>query len=68
NPPAGLLTACAELGRSDFARCVVFHSLSKRSNLPGLLAHPSLDERSDSRGPGAWRQARMSRFVTLARL
>ena len=36
NPPAGLLTACAELGRKDFSRCVVFHSLSKRSNLPGL--------------------------------
>ena len=36
NPPAGLLQACAELGRNDFARCVVFHSLSKRSNLPGL--------------------------------
>ena len=36
NPPPGLLTACAELGRSDFARCVVFHSLSKRSNLPGM--------------------------------
>ncbi|WP_300653029.1 succinyldiaminopimelate transaminase [Pseudomonas sp.] len=36
NPPAGLLTACAELGRNDFKRCVVFHSLSKRSNLPGL--------------------------------
>ncbi|TWC43199.1 succinyldiaminopimelate aminotransferase [Pseudomonas sp. SJZ079] len=36
NPPAGLLTACAELGRDDFKRCVVFHSLSKRSNLPGL--------------------------------
>lgn len=36
NPPAGLLTACAELGRQDFKRCVVFHSLSKRSNLPGL--------------------------------
>ncbi|MEN5035648.1 succinyldiaminopimelate transaminase [Pseudomonas sp. TWI929] len=35
-PPPGLLTACAELGRSDFKRCVVFHSLSKRSNLPGL--------------------------------
>lgn len=35
-PPAGLLTACAELGRNDFKRCVVFHSLSKRSNLPGL--------------------------------
>ncbi len=36
SPPPGLLTACAELGRSDFARCVVFHSLSKRSNLPGM--------------------------------
>lgn len=35
-PPAGLLTACAALGRNDFKRCVVFHSLSKRSNLPGL--------------------------------
>lgn len=34
--PAGLLTACAALGRNDFKRCVVFHSLSKRSNLPGL--------------------------------
>ncbi|MBF7729696.1 succinyldiaminopimelate transaminase [Pseudomonas sp. N040] len=36
NPPPGLLSACAALGRSDFKRCVVFHSLSKRSNLPGL--------------------------------
>ena len=36
NPPPGLLSACAELGRSDFKHCVVFHSLSKRSNLPGL--------------------------------
>jgi len=36
HPPAGLLQTCAELGRNDFARCVVFHSLSKRSNLPGL--------------------------------
>ncbi|WIX01727.1 succinyldiaminopimelate transaminase [Pseudomonas sp. AR5] len=36
NPPAGLLSACAALGRRDFKRCVVFHSLSKRSNLPGL--------------------------------
>lgn len=35
-PPPGLLTACAQLGRNDFKRCVVFHSLSKRSNLPGL--------------------------------
>ena len=34
--PAGLLQACAELGRHDYRRCVVFHSLSKRSNLPGL--------------------------------
>lgn len=36
NPPAGLLEACASLGRYDYKRCVVFHSLSKRSNLPGL--------------------------------
>ncbi|WP_231757707.1 succinyldiaminopimelate transaminase [Microbulbifer elongatus] len=36
NPPVGLLQACAELGRDDYRRCVVFHSLSKRSNLPGL--------------------------------
>lgn len=36
NPPPGLLQACAEMGRSGFERCVVFHSLSKRSNLPGL--------------------------------
>lgn len=36
NPPAGLLQACAELGRNDYKNCVVFHSLSKRSNLPGL--------------------------------
>jgi N-succinyldiaminopimelate aminotransferase len=34
--PVGLLEACAELGRNDFKRCIVFHSLSKRSNLPGL--------------------------------
>jgi len=35
-PPIGLLQACAALGRSDFKNCIVFHSLSKRSNLPGL--------------------------------
>lgn len=35
-PPEGLLQACAAIGRNDFARCIVFHSLSKRSNLPGL--------------------------------
>jgi N-succinyldiaminopimelate aminotransferase len=36
HPPPGLLQAAAASGRSDFHRCVVFHSLSKRSNLPGL--------------------------------
>ncbi|UZD64709.1 succinyldiaminopimelate transaminase [Marinobacter sp. AN1] len=36
NPPEGLLQTCAAIGRDDYARCVVFHSLSKRSNLPGL--------------------------------
>jgi N-succinyldiaminopimelate aminotransferase len=36
NPPTGLLAAAAAMGRSDYRRCVVFHSLSKRSNLPGL--------------------------------
>lgn len=35
-PPVGLLQACAQLGRTDYRRAVVFHSLSKRSNLPGL--------------------------------
>ena len=35
-PPPGLLQACHELGRDDYRNCVVFHSLSKRSNLPGL--------------------------------
>ncbi|MEC8897852.1 MAG: succinyldiaminopimelate transaminase [Pseudomonadota bacterium] len=36
NPPEGLLQTCAAIGRHNFERCVVFHSLSKRSNLPGL--------------------------------
>lgn len=35
-PPPGLLQACEQMGRRDYSRCVVFHSLSKRSNLPGL--------------------------------
>jgi N-succinyldiaminopimelate aminotransferase len=35
-PPVGLLEAAAEMGNTDYSRCVVFHSLSKRSNLPGL--------------------------------
>ena len=36
HPPAGLLQAAAAMGRHDYRRCVVFHSLSKRSNVPGL--------------------------------
>lgn len=36
DPPLGMLDACRQLGRDDYRRCVVFHSLSKRSNLPGL--------------------------------
>ena len=35
-PPVGLLEACADMGRHDYKNCVVMHSLSKRSNLPGL--------------------------------
>jgi N-succinyldiaminopimelate aminotransferase len=35
-PPPGLLQAAAALGNTDYRRCVVFHSLSKRSNAPGL--------------------------------
>jgi N-succinyldiaminopimelate aminotransferase len=34
--PIGLLEACKSIGRHDYSRCMVFHSLSKRSNLPGL--------------------------------
>lgn len=34
--PVSLLGACKKLGRNDYKRCVIFHSLSKRSNLPGL--------------------------------
>ena len=36
NPPLGLLEAATKLGRDDYRRCIVFHSLSKRSNVPGL--------------------------------
>jgi N-succinyldiaminopimelate aminotransferase len=35
-PPAGFLQMAYELGRSDWRNLIVFHSLSKRSNLPGL--------------------------------
>ncbi len=36
NPPVGLLQAAAAMGLDDYRRCLVFHSLSKRSNAPGL--------------------------------
>ena len=36
DPPAGLLAAAQSAGHSEFERCVVFHSLSKRSSVPGL--------------------------------
>ncbi|HEY6516453.1 MAG TPA: succinyldiaminopimelate transaminase [Steroidobacteraceae bacterium] len=35
-PPPGLLEACLAAGHGRFERCVVFHSLSKRSSVPGL--------------------------------
>jgi len=35
-PPPGLLQAAQAAGYRGFDRCVIFHSLSKRSNLPGL--------------------------------
>jgi N-succinyldiaminopimelate aminotransferase len=36
SPPPSLLQAAAALGHDAFQRCVVFHSLSKRSSVPGL--------------------------------
>jgi N-succinyldiaminopimelate aminotransferase len=36
DPPVGLLQAAAAMGHLDYRRCLVFHSLSKRSNVPGL--------------------------------
>ena len=36
NPPEGLLGYAAKHGNTEFKRCMVFHSLSKRSNAPGL--------------------------------
>ncbi len=35
-PPLGALAAAVQLGRSDFRNLVVFSSLSKRSNVPGM--------------------------------
>ncbi|MDT8453158.1 MAG: succinyldiaminopimelate transaminase [Gammaproteobacteria bacterium] len=34
--PPGLLQTAVNSGHGDFKNCVVFHSLSKRSNLPGM--------------------------------
>lgn len=35
-PPPSLLEAALATGRDELQRCVVFHSLSKRSSVPGL--------------------------------
>jgi N-succinyldiaminopimelate aminotransferase len=35
-PPVGLLQTAIAAGHSQFERCLVFHSLSKRSSVPGL--------------------------------
>ncbi len=35
-PPASLLQAAHAMGNTAFRRCMVFHSLSKRSSVPGL--------------------------------
>lgn len=36
HPPLGALQAAQQLGRSDYKNLVVFSSLSKRSNVPGM--------------------------------
>ena len=36
SPPTGLLQTAHEMGNTHYKHCLVFHSLSKRSNLPGL--------------------------------
>ena len=36
SPPPGILQACESLGLHNYDNCVAFHSLSKRSNVPGL--------------------------------
>jgi len=36
DPPPGLLQVAAQVGNTEFSGCIVFHSLSKRSNVPGL--------------------------------
>ncbi|HEX9139919.1 MAG TPA: succinyldiaminopimelate transaminase, partial [Steroidobacteraceae bacterium] len=49
-PPPSLLKAAHEAGHAEFARCVIFRSLSKRSSVPGLRSgfvagDPALIER-----------------------
>ncbi len=36
HPPPGIIAVAAARGRRDLRRLIAFHSLSKRSNLPGL--------------------------------
>ena len=36
SPPPSLLSAAAAMGNTAYRRCMTFHSLSKRSSLPGL--------------------------------
>jgi N-succinyldiaminopimelate aminotransferase len=36
DPPPSLLEVAQDTGRDRFQRCIVFHSLSKRSSVPGL--------------------------------
>lgn len=36
NPPPSLLQTAYNMGNTAFKRCAIFHSLSKRSNAPGL--------------------------------
>lgn len=36
SPPAGILQAAAAMGLDDYSNCLAFHSLSKRSSVPGL--------------------------------
>ena len=36
NKPNSLLKISEDIGNKSFEKCVIFHSLSKRSNLPGL--------------------------------
>ncbi|PID61505.1 MAG: succinyldiaminopimelate transaminase [Gammaproteobacteria bacterium] len=35
-PPPSLLQSALEMGNTEYRNCLVFHSLSKRSNLPGM--------------------------------